>query len=134
MSQDIRWKQRFQNYEKAFLLLEKLLALPHPTEGERMGIIQAFEMCFELAWKMLGDYLKEAGYLEKAPRDVLKQAFQIGLVQDGRIWIEALENRNETVHAYDEKKAQEIENKIRISYLPLLKHLHDFFKSKIAVE
>ncbi len=125
---DVRWKQRFQNYEKAFRLLSKLVALKKPTEGERMGIIQAFEMSFELAWKMMGDYLKEKGYTEKSPKDILKQAFHDGILQDGHVWIEALEHRNETVHVYDKKKAKEIEKKIKKTYTPALKDLYEYFK------
>jgi len=127
---DVRWKQRFQNFKKAFALLEKLSGIAKPSEGERMGIIQAFEMCFELAWKMIGDDLKEQGFLEKSPRDVLKRAHQLGILAQGHVWMDALKDRNETVHLYDEKKVMEIEKKIKTAYLPALQVLHAYYQAK----
>ena len=62
-NKDIRWKQRFQNYEKAYLLLERNLNIAEPSEVERAGIIQFFEMAFELAWKLMKDYLEEEGLI-----------------------------------------------------------------------
>ena len=51
-NKDIRWKQRFQNYEKAFLLIKRTLEIQNPSEAEKGGIIQFYEMAFELAWKL----------------------------------------------------------------------------------
>jgi hypothetical protein len=42
MQEDIRWKQRFQNFEKAFLRLEESLGEQDPNELERNGIVQRF--------------------------------------------------------------------------------------------
>ncbi len=54
-SKDIRWKQRFQNFEKSFLLLKRTLEIKKPSEAERGGLIQFYEMTFELVWKLLRD-------------------------------------------------------------------------------
>lgn len=48
-----RWQQRFQNFERAFLLLEEAVSIPAPSVVERAGMIQFFEMAFELGWKVL---------------------------------------------------------------------------------
>ena len=50
---DIRWKQRFENFDKSYKLLNKYAKQPITTELERAGIIQFFEMTFELACKVL---------------------------------------------------------------------------------
>lgn len=47
---EIRWKQRFQNFNRAFGLLEKYADKAEYTELERAGLIQLFETAFELAW------------------------------------------------------------------------------------
>lgn len=129
-NKDIRWKQRFTNYEKAFRLLENTLLIQKPSEAERAGLIQFFEMTFELAWKLLKDYQEEEGFTIKSPRDAIKQAFQAGFIKDGHTWIDALNDRNLTVHTYEEAIAIEVENSIRNSYFPLLSDLYHDFKQK----
>ena len=121
---DIRWIQRFQNYQRAYQLLQTALEIKQPSQVERAGIIQFFEMSFELAWKLLKDYLDAEGYSTKSPRETIKQAFQIQLIINAHQWLYALNDRNLTVHTYDENKAIEIENKIRTQYFPLLEQLY----------
>jgi nucleotidyltransferase substrate binding protein (TIGR01987 family) len=128
---DIRWKQRFVHFRKAFLLLEQTMTIEHPSDAERAGLIQFFEMSFELAWKVLKDYLEEEGFTVASPRDAIKQAFQAGLLEDGHVWIEALKDRNLTVHTYEEKIAVAVEQKIRDSYFPALLTLFREFASKV---
>lgn len=71
---EIRWKQRFENFDKSYKLLKKYSNKPITTELERAGIIQFFEMTFELANKMtneiLNAYLPE---LEKMYDKLLKE-------------------------------------------------------------
>ncbi|MGE5356474.1 MAG: nucleotidyltransferase substrate binding protein [Deltaproteobacteria bacterium] len=61
MEEDIRWKQRFSNFEKAFINLEMGVKISDPDIVQKAGIIQFFEICFELGWKVLKDYLEEKG-------------------------------------------------------------------------
>lgn len=121
---DTRWKQRFQNFDKSYNLLKKYSNQPIVTELERAGIIQFFEMTFELAWKVLKDYLEAEEYNVKSPRETVKQAFQIGLIDNGHIWIDALSNRNLTTHTYDEELANKMTEEILTLYLPELDKMH----------
>lgn len=73
---DIRWKQRFENFEKSYKLLKKYSNQAITTELERAGIIQFFGMSFELVWKVLKDYLESEEYVVKSPRETVKQAFR----------------------------------------------------------
>ena len=122
---DIRWKQRFENFDKSYKLLNKYAKQPITTELERAGIIQFFEMTFELAWKVLKDYLEAQEYLVKSPRETVKQAFQIGLIYNGHIWMDALSNRNLTTHTYDEELANKMTNEIITMYLPELDKMYE---------
>lgn len=124
MTPDIRWKQRFYNFERAFKLLERTLEIAEPSEAERGGLIQFYEMAFELAWKTLKDYLTEQGFDVTTPREAIKQGYQAQVIDDGHLWLQALTDRNLTVHTYDENKAKEVEKSIREHYSVLLKHLH----------
>ena len=80
---DIRWRQRFTNFEKAVGALERTIQIDSLSEAERGGLIQFFEVAFELAWKTMKDYLEADGFDVRSPRDTLKQAFQNGLVKEG---------------------------------------------------
>ena len=122
---DIRWKQRFENFDKSYKLLNKYAKQPITTELERAGIIQFFEMTFELAWKVLKDYLEAQEYLVKSPRETVKQAFQIGLIDNGHIWMDALSNRNLTTYTYDEELANKMTNEIITMYLPELDKMYE---------
>lgn len=129
---EVRWAQRFQNFERAFLLLQQTVNMPSLSVIERAGMIQFFEMSFELAWKVLKDYQELEGFIIKSPRDAIKQAFQYQLIEEGGLWLEALKDRNLTVHTYQEQTAKEIEAKIKQQYYPLLRDLHETFNTKLA--
>jgi len=128
---DIRWKQRFVHFQKSFQLLEQTLTIKSPSDAERAGLIQFFEISFELAWKVLKDYLEEEGFTVVSPRDAIKQAFQSDLLDNGHVWIEAMKDRNLTVHTYEEEIALAVEKKIRELYFPALRDFAKDFKLKV---
>jgi nucleotidyltransferase substrate binding protein (TIGR01987 family) len=130
--ENIRWKQRFQNFEKSFLLLKKSLLSDNKNIVYRAGIIQFFEISFELAWKMIKDYLEHQGFIDiKTPRDTIKKAFETGLISDGEIWLQALTDRNLTTHTYEEETAVEVDLLIRNKYSNILNELYDKLKSEL---
>ena len=112
MTEDIRWIQRLSNYSKALKRLSDAirLAAERPlTDLEKQGLIQAFEFTHELAWKTLKDLLEHRGNTEiYGSRDATRQAFQLGLIENGQIWMDMIKSRNQTSHTYDEKTAEEI--------------------------
>lgn len=122
---DIRWKQRFDNFEKAYNTLDKYVRQPIETELERAGIVQLYEIAFELSWKLMKDYLEALGFSVKSPRETIKMAYQIGLIGDGHVWIDALTDRNLTVHTYDEKLSKKLAGDIADIYFPELQKLHN---------
>lgn len=63
----------------------------------------------------------------KSPRETIKQAYQIGLIDDGHIWIDALSDRNLTVQTYDDKLAEKMVKDIVQIYFPELKKLYEKF-------
>ncbi len=128
---DIRWKQRFENFTKSYLLLDKYAKLEITSELERGGIIHFFEMTFELSWKVLKDYLESEGYIVKSPRETIKQAFQVGIIDDAHIWIDILSNRNLTAHMYDEDLSIEVLESIQTTYIPVIEQLYISLKEKL---
>ena len=130
-SEDVRWKQRFQNFEKAIGYLEQALQIPSPDIVQKAGIIQFFEMSFELAWNMVKDYLEDQGFVDiKSPRGALKKAFEMNILENGHDWMDLLQDRNLTAHTYDEQKATEMEQLIKNKYFPILKALQISFNKK----
>ncbi len=132
-NKDIRWKQRFQNFEKAFLLLKKAVSIDNPSEVERAGLIQFFEITFELSWKLMADYLEELGFVANSPRDAIKFAIRAEIIKKGHLWMDALKDRNLTVHTYEEEAALEIEKRIKEYYIHGFIELYNFIRNKIEV-
>jgi nucleotidyltransferase substrate binding protein (TIGR01987 family) len=128
VSIDVRWKQRFANYEKAFNELSAAVGRENYDKLAQAGLIQMFELAFELAWKTLKDKLEYEGLKANSPRETLKMAFQNGAIENGALWIEALDNRNLLAHTYDEAKSDEARELIRGKYFVLLKDLYERLK------
>lgn len=128
---EVRWKQRFQQFSKAFLLLQSGVMIEKLSLIERAGLIQFFEMAFELGWKLLKDYQEAEGVNIGSPRDAIKLAFQAKLIAAGHDWIEALDDRHLTTHTYNEQTALEVEQKIRQTYYPFLQTLQKTFAEKM---
>jgi nucleotidyltransferase substrate binding protein (TIGR01987 family) len=130
-NKDIRWKQRFQNFEKSLAFLEKSISIYKPDIVQKAGLIQFFDISIELGWYVLKDYLENEGFSEiKTPRDAIKKAFEIGLIDDGETWLEAIKNRNQTSHIYDEEMADEIIINVNSRYLLILQSLKNILVSK----
>lgn len=120
-NKDIRWKQRLSNLEKANSALTDAVNIPEPDLTQKAGIIQLYEITFELAWKVMRDYMISQGVTEvDSPRSVIKKAFRQGLITEGELWLKALEDRNTTSHIYDEHMAEVVVRKIRDSYYNFL--------------
>ncbi|RCX03402.1 nucleotidyltransferase substrate binding protein (TIGR01987 family) [Marinomonas foliarum] len=114
-----RWKQRFQNYKKALLQLNEAVEAYDEKSPNiiKEGVLQRFEFTHELAWKVLKDYLEYEGHQNiTGSRTATRLAFNIGLIQDGQIWMDMIESRNKTVHAYDASILETEFSKVRESY------------------
>jgi len=130
--QDIRWKQRFASYSKAFKQLKRFTAVEDLNEMERQGLIKAFEYTYELAWKTLQDLLKEKGYMDiLGPKPVIEQSLKDHYIKDGHGWLRMHRSRNLTSHTYDEDTADEIAVKIRKEYIKLLGDLYEQLRKEM---
>ncbi len=133
---DIRWKQRFENFERAYNNLKYALdALnkDHDNILIKMATVQAYEMAMELCWKVLKDYLEYNNVLfkEVTPNNVIKEAFATNIIDNGELWIDMLKDRNSTSHEYSEEKSNLIIDKINEIYFFELKKTYAHLKGKI---
>lgn len=125
---DIRWKQRFQNYESAFLRLKEAMEMGQLNELERNGLIQRFEFTLDLSWKVLKDYLENKGFSFKpSPKDTLRLAQQSGFIDFAQELIDGLDIRNELSHDYSGEKFNDSEPRLRTDVFPALEQLYHFF-------
>jgi nucleotidyltransferase substrate binding protein (TIGR01987 family) len=135
---DVRWKQRFQSFDRAFRLLYSAFEnreLDSFSDLECEGLIQRFEYTFELGWKVMKDFLEYNGVLIESPvspRSVIKEAFSSGLISDGQVWIDMMLHRNQLSHMYDSVKAQAVLREVKDRYLGTLGTLHDLLMAKLG--
>ena len=126
-----RCRQRFTNYEKSLGHLKTTVEKEDLNDIEKAGLIQFFEVTFELSWKVMKDFLTAEGYEVKSPRDSIKTAFEHGLIENGTLWLEALEKRNLAYYTYDDKILDELEELIIHTYYPILDDLKEVLKKKL---
>ena len=127
---DIRWEQRFANYQKALNQLQKFIDKGELSELEEQGLIKAFEYTYELAWNTVKDFLEYRGQTDiYGSRDAIRKAFELGLIEDGEGWMDMLKSRNVTSHTYNNETAQEICQAVVKVYYSLFKQLRIKLKS-----
>lgn len=131
-AQDIRWRQRFANLQKAFRLFEAAATASQLSTLEEEGLVQRFEYTFELTWKTLKDFLEWEGVIASMnfPREVLQQAFKIGIFTDHDGWREMLKSRNETSHTYDEQTVKKIVFDIQSKFFQLLNDTFQYLQEE----
>lgn len=129
MDADVRWKQRFGNFQKAYLFLKEAVEKEVYDPLQAAGLVQSFEFTFELAWKTIKDYQTMMGVELNFPREVIKEAYKEQLITDGHMWIKMLEQRNELTHRYDEAQANKATHLIRDEYFPAIQQVYEKLKS-----
>lgn len=130
MEKIVRWKQRFSNFEQAFFQLKAATKIMLNSDLERSGFIKTFEFTFELAWKTLKDFLESEGFSVQSPRKTIQQAFQSGYIENGHVWIDALEKRNLLAHTYSKELSQQACDLISNDYYSVLDVFYRSFKDK----
>jgi nucleotidyltransferase substrate binding protein (TIGR01987 family) len=98
---------------------------------DRDGVIQRFEFTFELLWKTLRLFLLDQGINTNSPKEVLKETFRFGLIKDEKLFLDMLDDRNQTSHIYSEEVSKEIFERIRKKYSTALKKLVKSIKERM---
>lgn len=87
----------FEDYRKGMI-----------TKRDKAGATQAFEYCYELAWKLMKRVLEDQGLKSGSPKDSFRKAFEIGLIADPEAWFDFQDARNLTVHTYNETNLNDV--------------------------
>ena len=132
-AQDIRWIQRFSNYQKALFTLAEATVLADAralSNLEQQGLIQGFEFTHELAWNVLKDYLEEQGFVGIiGSKNATREAFSNALIADGEAWMDMIKARNLTSHTYNTDIAQDIATDILQRFYPAFKAMEATFSA-----
>lgn len=109
-----RFKERLGDFDQTLSRLAEGLALDSDSSIVVDGCIQRFEFTYELSWNTMKAYLEYQGLPDLGtPRDVIRESYRIGLIEDGDAWLDMMTDRNLTSHVYDEVMARDIYDKIR---------------------
>ena len=125
-------KKRKQNLTNATERLKEALN-EEETEIAIDGTLHRFEFTFELAWKTMKDLMEYNGIIEstESPREVLKNAFQNGIIEDGETWINMMLARNSLSHLYDEEASRKIYKDVKEKYIVLIEKLNEVLEKQI---
>ncbi|GAC1374430.1 MAG: nucleotidyltransferase substrate binding protein [Aquirhabdus sp.] len=135
MNNELRWRQRFQNFENAYNMLCRTLDRHEAVPDDdivQMAMVQAFEFTYELAWNTMKDYLENEGFDEvKNSKQTIRTAFQAELIHDAEGWMEAIQKRNLASHTYNQTILREAIAYIQDVFFPLVRTLYEDLKVKL---
>lgn len=126
--------KKFENFCNAYTNLKDIYDYTEPYGNvELTGMVGLFEVCFEQAWKAMKELLERDGVPESrtgSPRQILKSAYQAGLIDDQELWLAALAAGNNVSHAYNKVIALDIISETKEHYYEMFGCL----KKKIETE
>jgi len=94
-------------------------------------LVQTYEFTYELAINTIRDFLINEDSVDyNGSKTIIKKALQYKIIDDGHVWMSAIQDRNLTSHTYDEKIAKLVVNNICNKYFSILEKLNNFFKLK----
>lgn len=88
------------------------------------GTIKRFELCYELSWKLIKEYLADLGIICKNPRDCFKNAFSNDIIDSEDVWMKMIDDRNALVHTYTFEQSRKIFEHIKDSYIRSFEYLY----------
>lgn len=119
--------RKYENYCKALNNLKIGAKLEEPyTIVEQTGIVGLFEICFEQSWKLMKAMLEAHGRFENkigSPKAIIKIAYQCGMIQNEKAWLELLETRNILAHSYSDEEALNAIRRLKSDYILLFEKL-----------
>lgn len=112
--------KKYDNFKAALKNLKAIYSYHEPYGTvEITGMVGLYEICFEQAWKAMKEILEINGYAEGAtgsPKTILKTAFKAGMINDEKMWLDALVSRNNVAHAYNQAIAMDIIRQTKEKY------------------
>lgn len=121
--------KKFDNFCAALENLKDVYDFEEPYSNVVLtGLVALYEICFEQSWKAVKEILEENGFKEGktgSPKQILKTAYQAGMMKDEKLWIDALAARNSVAHAYNQEIALDIVRQTKERYYPMFCSLRE---------
>lgn len=112
--------KKYDNFCAALRNLKDIYQYEEPYDNVVLtGLVALYEICFEQSWKAIKEIMEYQGIEEGAtgsPRQILKSAYQAGMIKDEALWLDALASRNNVSHAYNHVIALDIVKRTKESY------------------
>lgn len=119
--------KKYDNFCRALRNLKEIeKEMPPYSTVVQTGMVSLFEICFEQSWKAMKELLEYSGYSDHkigSPRAIIKLAYQAGMIQDEDLWIDALHDRNNVAHSYNEAIALGIIRDSKERYIAMFEAL-----------
>lgn len=119
--------KKYENFCAALKNLNDIFSYEEPYSNVVLtGLVALYEICFEQSWKLMKEILEENGVAEartESPRQILKSAYQAGLLKEEGLWMEALAARNNVAHAYQQAVALDIVRQTKKMYFSMFADL-----------
>lgn len=115
------FKSKSEQLQQALLRLNEIIQIPPgPHRAEIDASIQRFEFCIELFWKSLQEkLLADHGISVESPKKTFAQAYINEMITNEELWIAMIDDRNLTVHTYNQEFADQMYHRIQ-KYTPFL--------------
>lgn len=121
--------KKYENFCAALKNLKDIYHYEEPyTNVVLTGLTALYEICFEQSWKAVKEILELNGFPEGktgSPKQILKTAYQAGMIKDEKLWVEALATRNNVAHAYNQAVALDIVRETKEKYYQMFCDLKD---------
>lgn len=111
-----RSKERIATARKAMSAFQEVMQIDVPTSIERDAAIQRFEFTFEASWKAAKEILfQREGIDAGSPKGVIRSCREVGILSDEQTItaLQMVDDRNLTVHTYNEALAIDIYSRLR---------------------
>ena len=130
-----RFDKVVEDFSIAVQRFKESVERAHEREGSseysfyRDSAIQRFEFTFEVMWKVIKIFLEKEGIICRSPRGCIREFFSAGYIseEEAREMLNMVDDRNLTVHAYNEEIAEDIFSRLT-EYLKVFESLLNRFK------
>ncbi len=107
-----KFEALYQQFQEAISRLDEILS-KEKNDIVRDSAIKRFEMTFDLSWKVAKTFLEERKGIQcPSPKECFRAAYEQGIIEYDELWLTMTDWRNEAVHTYSEKFADDLYEKL----------------------